>query len=289
MFLSAEDLIGDIKGFPIEVVKAMMVKQAIANGFANARVFQENRSASSNGGGFNWDETPEGWDFWNDVIRNRNFDRFFKGYDFRESDAYTCVRSNSSDREASRVLPKMSKFEKWLFSKINNDALGRRAKLEALCEELEHSAHGFCDFALHLDAPAQFDFLLNRGTSLEFAHVVGLSDDVMPESLAYLMGNLIQNLREFYYSVELGPTIISSGRLHLSEIGSLSHLLDWLHRNIALAVRFDGVRIEIKDRLFMVRHIGHVDALTAEWETVDKRYHRKGSYFVIDGEIFLIK
>lgn len=289
MFLSADDLIGDIKGFPIEVVKAMMVKQAIANGFANVRVFQENISASSKGGGFTWDETPEGWGFWNDVISGRNFDRFFKEYNFRESDAYTCVRSNSSDRDVSRVLPKMSRFERWLFSKINNDALGRRAKLEDLCEELEQSEHGFGDFALYPDAIDQFDFLLNRGTSRELAHVVGLSDDVMPENLAYFMGDLIQNLRKFYYCVELGPTIISSGRLYLSEIGSLSHLLDWLHRNIALAVRFDGVRIEIKDRLFIVRHIGHVDALTSEWETVNKRFYRKGYHFVIDGEIFLIR
>lgn len=69
------DLIGELEGFPIEVVQKMVERQVEQKNEADVRVFQKILET-----GFLWSESVEGWDFWNDVIPNRNFDTFFKRY-----------------------------------------------------------------------------------------------------------------------------------------------------------------------------------------------------------------
>lgn len=66
---------GEIEGFPIEVVEKMVKYQIEEDGGFDIDGFEEDRL-----GGFTWKRTPEGQEFWNEVIENRNFDLFFSKY-----------------------------------------------------------------------------------------------------------------------------------------------------------------------------------------------------------------
>lgn len=72
------DLIGDIEGFPIEVVQKMVDYQVAQKCFVDISVFQlKGRTTHS---GFSWAKTEEGFLFWDSVISRRQFDVFFKKY-----------------------------------------------------------------------------------------------------------------------------------------------------------------------------------------------------------------
>ena len=78
-----EDLIGKLEGFPIEIVQRMVDYQANPD----VSVFQKRLGASSISGGFTWAMSPEGSDFWGDIIVNKQFNKFFEKYPFTFTDA----------------------------------------------------------------------------------------------------------------------------------------------------------------------------------------------------------
>lgn len=72
-----EDLIGEITGFPIEVVQKMVDYQVAQGNKADVTVFQKLATVSRIDGGFNWLETKEHM-YWRDIIFYKEFDIFFK-------------------------------------------------------------------------------------------------------------------------------------------------------------------------------------------------------------------
>ena len=80
-----EDLIGVIKGFPIEIVQRMVEMQVEQGNKADVTVFQKARATTKKYGGASWDKTAEGLGFWNAVIGEKNFKLFFEKYPKRET------------------------------------------------------------------------------------------------------------------------------------------------------------------------------------------------------------
>lgn len=78
--ITEKDLIGQLERFPIQVVKKMLERQVQQGNPENVRIFQHYCSSDSRMKGFNWTDTPEGGDFWADVISSHNFEVFFKKY-----------------------------------------------------------------------------------------------------------------------------------------------------------------------------------------------------------------
>jgi hypothetical protein len=74
-----EDLIGQIKGFPIEVVQRMVDCQVEQGNKADVTVFQRYKFASTAMGGFDWRITKEREPFWCYVMAGI-FDEFFEIY-----------------------------------------------------------------------------------------------------------------------------------------------------------------------------------------------------------------
>lgn len=74
------DLVGDIKDFPIEVVEKMIDEQVKQGNIPNVEVFQKCAILDDEDGGFAWNRTKDGEDFWREVIVESNFDLFFKKY-----------------------------------------------------------------------------------------------------------------------------------------------------------------------------------------------------------------
>ena len=83
-----EDLIGDIEGFPIEVVQRMIECQIEQGNKADVSVFQNRKSCSGGSGGFEWCDTTERHDFWQKVILNRDFKIFFEKYPKENKEIY---------------------------------------------------------------------------------------------------------------------------------------------------------------------------------------------------------
>lgn len=82
-----EDLIGQIKGFPIEVVQRMADCQVEQGNKADVSVFQRNKDAGQLNNGFDWHRTKEGKGFWN-IISDRTFDEFWKMYPKKNKKVY---------------------------------------------------------------------------------------------------------------------------------------------------------------------------------------------------------
>lgn len=72
-----EDLIGEIEGFPIEVVQRMVDCQVEQGNKADVTVFQKSNMASKRDKGFDWDKTKESAS-WIGIIIWKEFDIFFK-------------------------------------------------------------------------------------------------------------------------------------------------------------------------------------------------------------------
>lgn len=75
-----EDLVGELREYPLAIVQKMIERQVMQGNSANVKVFQTDATAEQLDGGFEWEDSPEGWDFWNDVIVNMEFNVFFKRY-----------------------------------------------------------------------------------------------------------------------------------------------------------------------------------------------------------------
>lgn len=71
--VTKEDLIGQIAGFPLAIVQAMVDNQVRQGNPANVKVFQEKVDASFIEGGFSWNKSAEGQFFWSKVINGKQF------------------------------------------------------------------------------------------------------------------------------------------------------------------------------------------------------------------------
>ena len=74
------DATRDLTGFPIEVIRAMIREQAIQGNAENVRIFQCFKSRDASHGGFDWNATSQGFDFWERVVGKEDFAYFFKEY-----------------------------------------------------------------------------------------------------------------------------------------------------------------------------------------------------------------
>lgn len=84
-----KDLVGDIEGFPIEVVQWLVGEQVRQGNNANASVFQRDIYADKVRGGINWDECPEEEeedDFCVKVLNYKNFEVLFDKYPKQEEE-----------------------------------------------------------------------------------------------------------------------------------------------------------------------------------------------------------
>ena len=78
--ITEKDLKGQLIGFPIEIVKKMIEYQVEQGNSPNVRIFQKDKFQNNQHGGFLWNTTVEGYNFWYQVIAQCDFDMFFKKY-----------------------------------------------------------------------------------------------------------------------------------------------------------------------------------------------------------------
>ena len=68
------------KDLPVEIQQRMLDEQERQGNKRDAEVFKERVIADDRGGGFAWEDSEEGLDFWKKIILDGNFDAFCKKY-----------------------------------------------------------------------------------------------------------------------------------------------------------------------------------------------------------------
>lgn len=117
------DLIGDIKNFPCEVVKKMIEEQVKQGNTADVEVFQLLVTAGQDEGGFDWDKTEDGYDFWDEVIMC-NFDLFFDTYPAKTKDYKVYIVSDGKNgKSIINTLHKLDGVNAYLYSGNNKDEI----------------------------------------------------------------------------------------------------------------------------------------------------------------------
>ena len=71
---------GYLEGFPHEVVNRMLEEQERQGNKRDVSVFEYNISSPKEIGGFDWNATKEGGEFWDRVILDKDFNLFFEEY-----------------------------------------------------------------------------------------------------------------------------------------------------------------------------------------------------------------
>ena len=78
--LTKDDLKEDIEDFPMGVVVRMMEEQELQGNEPDVKVFQRSKIACRCNGGFDFDSSIDGFEFWSQVNNKRNLKLFFKRY-----------------------------------------------------------------------------------------------------------------------------------------------------------------------------------------------------------------
>lgn len=76
--IKQEDLIGQLEGFPLDVVKAMIEEQVRQGNEPDVTVFQNHADEYKCNGGFEWSSSKYGYEFWMEVIYYANFNYFYE-------------------------------------------------------------------------------------------------------------------------------------------------------------------------------------------------------------------
>lgn len=97
----AEDLIGEIAGFPIEIVQRMVEHQYAQCNRCRIEIFQSQVNKGHFGGGFTWAQTSEGHDFWSAIIDRKKFDVFFELYPHQKNLVVYVVNGDEPNLRAS--------------------------------------------------------------------------------------------------------------------------------------------------------------------------------------------
>lgn len=104
---------GQLTGVPTEIVEKMLYYQEKQGNKRDVSVFEEVIERGKTNGGFDWDETPEGEDFWTDVLADGNHSIFFEKYPKPQYPKVMLVW-NCNKSEAKKRVVFMEKCGKYL-------------------------------------------------------------------------------------------------------------------------------------------------------------------------------
>lgn len=95
--------------FPEEIRKVMIERSESGSPIPFIKCI----SCDSGTGGFNWDETEEGHEFWGDIVNDKDFDLFHKHFNLKNNESRLCIKEapfgGDSDRNPSSIRSRFNK------------------------------------------------------------------------------------------------------------------------------------------------------------------------------------
>lgn len=139
------DLVGNIKNFFIEVVEKMIEEQVKQGNQPNIEVFQNNNTMNAVYGGFDWDKTDDGVEFWSEVIVNDNFDLFFERYPKKNNTNLVYIIGDSEiGMNIIKTLEKYGGINRLNYNGNRDDVLyyiNPNNNIEMCCKETEQNLY----------------------------------------------------------------------------------------------------------------------------------------------------
>lgn len=172
VFPKPSDFNGKIKGWPKEIVYAMIQNQIKECNDPEKMIFESCPREISCRGGFDWDLSKEGEDFWIEVIGNNNHGRFFKG----------------EDEPKSKFHPKA---QEWLMDCQEREGNVRNISIFEKKPSAYHAEGGFewkregkrlLDLGVDIDSPINFTKMMKEVEY--FDKVMSQIKEVIPEKWA---------------------------------------------------------------------------------------------------------
>lgn len=113
-----------LKELPVEIVEKMLENQVLQGNKRDATVFEKLLSTGYSDGGFTWERSPEGFEFWSDIINYKKYDVFFKKYPKKDLalPRVVEVKNSLSDEWRKRVLVFVRKINNTNYYYCVNDA-----------------------------------------------------------------------------------------------------------------------------------------------------------------------
>ena len=100
----------------------MLEHQKQQNGKIDISVFQNSRCSDKRCKGFSWEDTTEGHNFWNNVVRNKKFDVFFERYPKVSKNVY--IRGDRKNaKNVIKELESRGGINKYKYAGNTNDML----------------------------------------------------------------------------------------------------------------------------------------------------------------------
>lgn len=114
---------GQLKGFPREIVERMLKYQVEQGNPRDISVFEEDKGVDRRRGGFTWENTLDGHDFWARILMIGRLDTFFEKYP-KTSYPKVMMVGNTYPLTRKRVvfMEKRGKFIAWEYAETLEDA-----------------------------------------------------------------------------------------------------------------------------------------------------------------------
>ena len=108
---------GNLKRFPKEIISRMLDCQEEQGNPRDVSIFENRVTSEQYNKGFAWDETKEGYNFWYDVINNKDFNLFFEKYPKQDN---LKINNKMTTEELENYSPKgeLQGFPKEIISRM---------------------------------------------------------------------------------------------------------------------------------------------------------------------------
>jgi hypothetical protein len=276
------DLIGEIEGFPIEVVQMMMVRQYEHRGESSISAFQRDRCSGYYG--FVWADTDEGSDFWSAVIDYRDFTVFFERY---PGSRPLVELKKTKAIKANRI--KWTRQQLWVIERLPViDGATLKQRIEAVGSLYYSGRYITSGF----DMPVLADEV-ERALSL-FGKPMPDDSDMIQKimALSYAVQNELQNIRKmlsaFYDGNGIDAIGIYTGICGVKE--SKRYVKNWLKKNAWIwrhmlsSITFYGANNSI--RVSTPRAARHI---TSSYKKDDDGFYKFNDRVIIGDMSYLIQ
>jgi hypothetical protein len=228
--VTEKDLVGGLTGFPVEVVRMMIANQVAQGNAANVQRFQREPKAAVAGGGFDWDATVDGFEFWSRVIGQKQWDLFFDSYPL--GIVMPSIKE-AKHLKASRKLH-FTKAQKWCLERmrLNTGTLHDRLRV-ILNENLRSTSH--FDFPI---LPAEID------EALKLFCVEEYNSASLENKSSALRMRITETLSSIYYMNQalMYDDVHGSIRIWDKRSVSVRSALNWAKKHYALLDRLNHIR-----------------------------------------------
>jgi hypothetical protein len=227
--VTEKDLIGELTGFPIEVVRMMILKQVEQGNLPNVQRFQREPRAAVSGGGFDWDATDDGFEFWATVVGQRQWHVFFDKYPHG-------IEMPSFKKAKPLKVPRklhFTKAQKWCLERMRLNTGPLHDRLRAILNENLRSTPHFdfpilprdIDEALKLFGLERYELesLDNRISALRMRITETLTS-IYYMNQAFMYDDVHGTIRIWDKNSKGVRSALNWAKKHYALLGSISHV-----------------------------------------------------------------